>query len=94
MLVSVGRRCGRCPSLPGLVLGCLLTIAGSARAQGADLPPALARAGLHEVTEPDAEVKDVLEPDEAVDKDDADIDDDAPEGDFEADTAEAPDVDL
>ena len=48
MLVSMGRRCGRRPStgqaaLGGLlVLGCLLAIAGSPRAQGADLPPALA----------------------------------------------------
>ena len=30
------------PVLPGLVLGCLLAIAAGARAQGADLPPALA----------------------------------------------------
>ena len=49
MLVSMGRRCGRRPSLPGqaargglLVLGCLLAIAAGARAQGAELPPALA----------------------------------------------------
>ncbi len=42
MPLSRGRRRGRRPILPGLVLGCLLAIAAGARAQGADLPPALA----------------------------------------------------
>jgi DNA-directed RNA polymerase subunit beta' len=58
-----------------------------------DLPPALARAGLHEVADPETETKEVLEPEDPLDKED-DLDDDAPEGDFEADTADAPDVDL
>jgi tetratricopeptide (TPR) repeat protein len=42
MWLFVGRRRGRRPTLPGLVLGCLLASATGARAQGGDLPPALA----------------------------------------------------
>ena len=42
MLVSAGRRSGRRPVVPGLVLGCLLAMAGDLGAQGAGLPPALA----------------------------------------------------
>jgi tetratricopeptide (TPR) repeat protein len=42
MRVPQGRRLVRRPILPGLVLGCLLAIAADARAQGTDLPPALA----------------------------------------------------
>lgn len=41
MFVSAGRRCGRCPVLPALVVGGLLAFAGGAGAQGADLPSAL-----------------------------------------------------
>lgn len=41
-LVSAGRRRGRRSVLPGLALGCLLAVAAGARAQSADLPPALA----------------------------------------------------
>jgi len=42
MALPRGRRCDRRPILPSLVLGSLLAIAADARAQGADLPPALA----------------------------------------------------
>ena len=42
MAVSRGRRRTRRPVLPGLALGCLLALAGDARGQGAELPPALA----------------------------------------------------
>jgi len=42
LLVSSGRRYGRRPIVPGLLLGALLTIASAAFGQGADLPPALA----------------------------------------------------
>ena len=42
MSLSRGRRHGRRQLVPGLVLGCLLAVAASARSQTADLPPALA----------------------------------------------------
>jgi tetratricopeptide (TPR) repeat protein len=42
MSVSVGRPSNQRPSLPSLVLGCMLAMAAGARAQGVDLPPALA----------------------------------------------------
>lgn len=42
MSLPRGRRCDRRPILPGLVLGFVLAIAAALRAQGADLPPALA----------------------------------------------------
>ncbi len=41
-LVTTGRRRGRRPVLPGLVLGCLLTASAAALAQAPDLPPAVA----------------------------------------------------
>src|SRR4029453_2545913 len=41
MSVSVGRPSNQRPSLPSLVLGCMLAMAAGARAQGVDLPPAL-----------------------------------------------------
>jgi len=42
MSLSRGRRRGRRPIVPGLVLGILVVSAAGARAQSADLPPALA----------------------------------------------------